>query len=170
MYWLDIQSVNVWWRYNISDMDKYMKNEIKSRSVPYLAVISGILTYQYLLETQSVKVWWRYNNSDMNGRQKCKDIPKKPIKVKVPSITYHHIWYVDTSKCVHSVKVWSRYVVPNANAAHFCYTFFRHTAVLVTCPKKNNLEWYAVIPWFYPIWLSFSADKIEFWQITGNSE
>ena len=61
------------------------------------------------------------------------------------SITNSHIWHVDTSKCVnwldtHSMKVRWWYVQLNANAAHFCDTFFIHRAVLSTCPKKTILK------------------------------
>ena len=54
----------------------------------------------------------------------------KRYKIKWHSITCSHIWHVDISKCVywldnHSVKVWWRYVLPNANAAHFCDIIFQ---------------------------------------------
>ena len=45
-----------------------------------------------------------------------------------PSITCSYIWHMETSKCAywldtHSVKDWWRYVLPNANAVHFCDIF-----------------------------------------------
>ena len=66
------------------------------------------------------------------------------FKNKGHSITCSHIWHVDISTCVYwlatyFVKVWWRCVLPNANnAVHFCDIFFRHMAVLPTCPTKRS--------------------------------
>ena len=56
-------------------------------------------------------------------------MPKKRNKIKWLYITCSHIWHVDISKYVywlniHSVKVWWRYVLPNANVAHICDIIF----------------------------------------------
>ena len=54
VYWLDIQSVKVWWRY------PKKRNEIKGRftTCSYIWHVD-VSKYVYWLYTHSVKVWWR---------------------------------------------------------------------------------------------------------------
>ena len=65
-------------------------------------------------------------------------------KIKWRSITCSLIWHINISTCVYridtySVKVLWRCVLQNAtNAAHFCDVFFRHMAVLPSCPEKRS--------------------------------
>ena len=58
-------------------------------------------------------------------RHECSSIrhenTKKHNKIKWHSITYSHIWHINTPKCAYwldknSEKVWCKYVVPNTNA------------------------------------------------------
>ena len=77
----------------------------------------------------------------------CKmKIPNKRNKIKWLSIACSYIWHIDISKYVYwldiqSVNVWWRCVLPNANAAHFCDIFFRHSVGDLprkTVSKINN--------------------------------
>ena len=65
--------------------------------------------------------------------------PKKHNKIKEHYITCSHIWHVDISYWlgIHSMKFWWRYVLPNANGAHFCVPVFRHRVMLPSCPGKT---------------------------------
>ena len=72
----------------------------------------------------------------------CKICNIKHNKIKGNSIICFYIWHIDILKCVywldiHFAKIWWRYVLPNANTSHFCDVFFRHRAVLLTCPEKR---------------------------------
>ena len=105
------------------------RNKIKRHSITcshiwyfdILVLISYTIS-ECLVEIQTIQTWMVNNN--------VWKFPKKRNKIKWPSITCSHIWYVDILIYVnwldiHSVKVWWKYVFPNANAAHFCDIIFR---------------------------------------------
>ena len=90
-------------------------------------------------------------------------MPKKRNKVKKRSITYRHVWYVNISNCVywldiHSVKVWWRYVSPNANDVLFYDITF---GIILDCMYVQ-----CQIFVFYPT--RFSYTKIIFWAFIQN--
>ena len=69
VYWLDTQSVKVWWRYNNSDMNdrqkcmktpkKRIKTKWRSITCSYIWHVD-ISKYVYWSNTHSVNVLWRY--------------------------------------------------------------------------------------------------------------
>ena len=65
----------------------------------------------------------------------------KHNKIKRRSITCSHIWLINTSKCMycldtHSVKVWSRYVLPKTNAVPLCDIIFKQGNIF-DLPKQS---------------------------------
>ena len=86
VYWLDLQSLNVWWRYNNSDMNcrqlcmKILKKRNKIKG-PFItcSYIWHINTSKcvHWLDTHSVKVWWRYVLPNRNAVHFCDIIFKQ---------------------------------------------------------------------------------------------
>ena len=99
----------------------------------HMCVLINYTISESLVETQ------KFRNE--LSRIMYENTQKKRNKIKGPSITCNYIWHIDVSKSLywldtHSVKVWLRYVQPNANAAHFCDIFFSHK-VMAYLPRKT---------------------------------
>ena len=118
--WLCEQFVNVWWKYNVSNMQLYYLNQITFHSLQsYLAYwyTNLIVSNRSIVCESFVKIQYL--------RHECLLIVYlKSQKRNIIIITCSHIWYLNKPKCVHwldthSVKVWWRYMLPNTNIVHF---------------------------------------------------
>ena len=91
---LNTQSVKVWWRYSISDMNTRqlcIESHTKRKKILWRSITCSYIWYVdiskcvYWLDTYFVKVWWKYVLPNTNTVQFCDIIFRKMVsKIKNP--------------------------------------------------------------------------------------